>query len=110
MTRWIKIKNRLIGDSYKPLIIIELGINHNGNLRLAKQIIKEAKKSGAEIIKNQTHIPDMEMAPIAKTLKPGNSNKNIFEIIKKNYLSAKDERAFSKYVNYKQKIFLSTPF
>jgi N-acetylneuraminate synthase len=110
MKKFIKIGKRKIGEKYFPLIIPELGINHEGNLDLAIHMADLAFKSGAEIIKNQTHIPDMEMAPIAKTIKPGNSNKNIFEIIKKNSLSEKDERAFSKYVNSKKKIFLSTPF
>ena len=37
-----------------PLIIAELGLNHNGSLQLAKQSIKAAKLSGADIIKIQT--------------------------------------------------------
>ena len=110
MKKFIEISKRKIGDKYLPLIIPELGINHEGNLDLAIYMADLAFKSGAEIIKNQTHIPSMEMAPIAKKIRPGNSNKNIFEIIKKNSLSEKDEKAFSKYVKSKKKIFLSTPF
>ena len=52
----IKIGNRKIGPRQKPLIIAELGINHNGSLKLAKKIIDSAKSCGAEIIKHQTHI------------------------------------------------------
>ena len=50
-----KIGKRKVGPKYPPLIIVELGINHNGNFGLAKKIILSAKKSGAEIIKHQTH-------------------------------------------------------
>ena len=49
-----KIGRRLIGPKYPPLIIVELGINHNGNLNLAKKIILSAKKAGAEIIKHHS--------------------------------------------------------
>ena len=45
-----KIANRKIGSKFKPLIIVELGINHNGNLNVAKKIIDKAKIAGAEII------------------------------------------------------------
>ena len=51
----IKIANRLISISHKPLIIPEIGINHNGSLEIAFKIVDAAKRSGAEIIKHQTH-------------------------------------------------------
>ena len=51
----IKIGKRKVGLKYPPLIIVELGINHNGKFGLAKKIILSAKKSGAEVIKHQTH-------------------------------------------------------
>lgn len=37
----------------KTLIIAEIGVNHNGNFKLAKKLIHEAKKSGADIVKFQ---------------------------------------------------------
>ena len=110
MTRILKIKKRLIGDSYKPLIIIELGINHNGNLKLAKKIINEAKKSGAEIIKHQTHIPEDEMSLEAKKIRPPNANTNIFDLIKKCSISENEELKIKKFVEKKKMIFISTPF
>ena len=110
MNRLIKIKNRLVGDSHKPLIIIELGINHNGNLKLAKKIILEAKKSGAEIIKHQTHIPEDEMSIEAKKIIPGNANVNIYDLIKKCSISEDKERELKKFVEKNKMIFLSTPF
>ena len=105
MSKIIKIQKRKIGKGYLPLIVPELGINHGGNLELAIHMADLAFKCGAEIVKNQTHIPDMEMAPIAKNIKPGNSNKNIFEIIKKNSLSENDEKTFTKNIKSKKKYF-----
>ena len=64
---FIKISNRKIGPDFKPLVIFELGINHNGSLRLAKKIVDNAIKAGAEIIKHQTHIPEDEIFISDKT-------------------------------------------
>ena len=61
-----KIKNRIINENSDPLIIAEIGINHNGNLDHAISIADSAIKSGAEVIKHQTHIPDEEMSIEAK--------------------------------------------
>ena len=105
-----KIENRLIGPKYKPLIIPELGINHNGSLEVAFKIVDAAKRAGAEIIKHQTHIPEDEMSSEAKKIKPGNSNKNIYEIISKTSLNSEEEFKLFKYVCKKKMIFLSTPF
>ncbi len=77
-----KIENRLISDNHKPLIVPEIGINHGGSIEVAVKIVDAAKRAGAEIIKHQTHLPEDEMSSEAKKIKPGNSQKNIFSIIK----------------------------
>jgi len=106
----IKIKNRVISNNSDPLIIPEIGINHNGNLGLAFKIVDAAKRAGAEIVKHQTHVVEDEMSEEAKRIKPGNSNKNIFSIIKNSSISAEDEYKLFKYVEKKGMIYLSTPF
>ena len=106
----IKIENRSISINHKPLIVPEMGINHNGSLEIAFKIVDAAKRSGAEIIKHQTHISDDEMSLEAKKIKPGNSNKNIYEIISKTSLSEEDEFKLFTYIKKKKMIFLSTPF
>ena len=78
----IKIGNLKIGSDYKPVVIAEIGINHSGSLNIAKKMALTAIKNGAQIIKHQTHIAEDEMSDEAKTIKPGNSNKPIFNIIK----------------------------
>ncbi len=104
------ISKRKIGKDYPPLVISEIGINHNGILDLAIHLADTAIKHGAEIIKHQTHIAEKEMSNEAKKIKPGNSNKNIFSIIKECQLSEKDEFKFAKYIKQKKKIFISSPF
>lgn len=54
----IKIAGRAIGPEYSPYIIAELSANHNGKLETALQIIREAKKAGADAIKLQTYTAD----------------------------------------------------
>ena len=105
-----KIGRRLIGPKYPPIIIVELGINHNGNINLAKKIVLSAKKAGAEIIKHQTHIAEMEMSHEAKNIIPVHADINIFEIIKKNSISEKDEINLKKFVKKNNMMFISTPF
>ena len=77
-----KIADREIGFDKDPLIIAEIGINHNGNLDHAIAIADSAIKSGAEILKHQTHIPDEEMSLEARNTIPGNSKLSIYKIIK----------------------------
>lgn len=106
----LKIGNIKIGKSHPPLIVPEIGINHNGNLSVAIKMVDAAKKSGAKIIKHQTHIPEDEMSLEAKKVKPGNSKKNIYSIIKNCSLSEEDEFKLFKYVKSKNMVFISTPF
>ena len=59
----IKIGRRKISKDSEPLIVAEIGINHFGSLKLAKKIVDSIKKSGAEAVKVQIHIPEEEMRP-----------------------------------------------
>lgn len=54
----IQIKDRIIGKGYPAYIIAEMSANHAGDLDLAKEIIREAKKSGADCVKLQTYTAD----------------------------------------------------
>jgi N-acetylneuraminate synthase len=105
-----KIAGREIGKNRDPLIIAEIGINHNGNLDQAIAIADSAIRSGAEILKHQTHIPDEEMSLEAKKTIPGNSKFSIYKIIKDCALSEVDEKKLMNYIKSKKKIFISTPF
>ncbi|MBQ6696063.1 MAG: pseudaminic acid synthase [Lachnospiraceae bacterium] len=53
-----KIKNRMVGDGYPAYIIAEMSANHAGSIERAKEIIREAKRCGADCIKIQTYTPD----------------------------------------------------
>ena len=106
----IQIQNRKIGLSYPPLVIAEIGINHEGSLKVALEMVDAAHEAGAEIIKHQTHIVEDEMSKEAKKVIPGNASVSIYEIMEKCALSEEDEIKLKKYVELKGMIFISTPF
>ena len=108
--KYLEIDGRKIGKMYSPLVIAEIGINHNGSLEVAKEMVDAAFRAGAEIIKHQTHIVEDEMSKEAKKVIPGNSNISIYEIMKNAALSFSEEKELKEYVESKGMIFLSTPF
>lgn len=110
MSKYIQIKNRKVGPDYPPLVIVEIGINHEGSLKTAFEMVDAAWKAGAEIIKHQTHIVEDEMSKAAKKVIPGNANVSIYEIMERCALSEEEELELKKYVESKGMIFISTPF
>lgn len=110
MNPYIQIADRKIGPDYTPLVIAEIGINHEGSLEVAKELVDAAARAGAEVVKHQTHIVEDEMSGAAKKVIPGNADISIYEIMKRCALSEADEIALKKYVEEKEMIFISTPF
>lgn len=100
----------LVGGGAPPEIIAEIGINHNGDLNVAKEMAKSALNAGARIIKHQTHIAEAEMAQEAKSIQPINADKNIFDLIDQCSLSEDEEYKLMKYVESEGGVFISTPF
>jgi len=110
MSNEINISGRKVGLNYPPLVIVEIGINHKGNLATAFKMVDAAHSSGAEIIKHQTHVVEDEMSGEAKKVIPGNANISIYEIMEQCALNEEDETKLKKYVESKGMIFISTPF
>lgn len=104
------IENRPIGPEYPPLVIAEIGINHEGSLKTAFEMVDAAFKAGAEIVKHQTHVVEDEMSPAAKNVIPGNADVSIYDIMDRCALNEEEERQLKDYVESKGMIFLSTPF
>lgn len=104
------IGNRSIGYKHDPLVIAEIGINHEGSLEVAREMVDAAIAAGAEIIKHQTHVIEDEMSEEAKSVIPGNANESIYDIMERCALNEKDEIALKNYVESKGAIFISTPF
>lgn len=110
MKRYIEIQGRKIGEDYPPLVIAEIGINHEGSLDVAKKMVDAAFEAGAEVIKHQTHVVDDEMSEEAKKVIPGNADVSIYDVMERCALSEEDEIELKNYIESKGMIFISTPF
>lgn len=101
-------------EKMKVLIIAEIGINHNGDIELAKRMVHEAHIAGADIVKFQTFIPEQEVSkytPLTNYQQKNTSDEgfqNQMEMIKKYELSASQFREIQKYCEQEQITFLST--
>ncbi|MCW0217523.1 MAG: N-acetylneuraminate synthase family protein, partial [Prosthecobacter sp.] len=104
------LKDRKVGPDHPPLVIAELGINHEGNLETAKAMVDSAQRAGVEVVKHQTHIVEDEMSGAAKLVIPGNADVSIYEIMARCSLDEEQERELQEYVEAKGMIFISTPF
>lgn len=106
----ISIGNRLIGNNHSPLVIVEIGINHEGCLKRAFELVDAAWKAGAEVVKHQTHVVEDEMSSAAKKVIPGNADQSIYEIMDRCALNESEEIQLKEYIESKGMIFISTPF
>lgn len=107
---YMEIGNRKIGEDYAPLVIVEIGINHEGSLKTAFEMVDAAYEAGAEVIKHQTHIVEDEMSKAAKEVIPGNTDVSIYDVMERCALNEEDETKLKEYVESKGMIFISTPF
>ncbi|WP_299016320.1 N-acetylneuraminate synthase family protein [uncultured Photobacterium sp.] len=105
-----EIAGRNVGFDYDPLVIAEIGINHEGSLKVAFEMVDAAIEGGAEVIKHQTHVVEDEMSGEAKKVIPGNADVSIYEIMERCSLNEEDEIQLKEYVESKGAIFISTPF
>lgn len=110
MNPFIEISGRKIGTDYPPVVLAELGINHEGSLEAAFEMVDSAARAGVEILKHQTHIVEDEMTGEAKKVIPGNADDSIYDIMARCALSEEDEIKLKDYVESKGMIFISTPF
>lgn len=106
----VKIQNRLIGDIHSCFIIAEVGINHNGDIGIAKQLIDVAIDAGVDAVKFQTFTAegtlnkDIIVPPHIK------SKKDLYKQIQSWEFSESEFKELSEYCNRKNIIFLSTPY
>jgi sialic acid synthase SpsE len=103
------IAGREVGPDHVPLVVAEVGINHEGNVEKALELVDAAAAAGAELIKFQCHITDKEMVPTDMT--PGEiSSEKLWDIIKRCELTESEERRVQTYCAQKRMTYLSTPF
>ena len=106
----LTIGKRRIGPAHVPLVVAEIGINHEGDLDVAFEMVDAAKRAGVEVVKHQTHVVGDEMSGAAKTVVPGNAAVSIYQIMERCALSEDDERRLKDRVEAAGMTFISTPF
>jgi sialic acid synthase SpsE len=102
------IQGRPIGPKHPPLVIAEIGINHEGDYDKAVRMVEDASEAGCECVKFQAHVVDDEMIP--NDVVPGNTDETIWDIMVRCALSEEEDRALKALVESKGMIYLSTPF
>lgn len=98
----------------KTIIIAEAGVNHNGSLAIAKRLIEEAAKSGADYIKFQTFVTEKLVSKEAKQAEYQKKNlqneSSQFDMLKALELSLNDHYELIEYCNQLGVAFFSTAF
>ncbi len=100
-------------DNKKTFIISEIGVNHNGDINLAKKMIKSASECGVDAVKFQTFKSEDLVSENAKTAvyQEKNTNENSqLEMLKKLELSFEDFNELKSYASKCNVMFISSPF
>jgi len=110
----IKIKDRWIGEKEPVFVVAEAGVNHNGNMNLAKKLIDYAVEAGADAVKFQSFKTESVItknAPSAQYhIRATGGRETWFELLKRLELKEEEHFELLNYCNEKGIIFFSTPY
>jgi len=93
----------------QPFVIAEIGMNHNGSLKKAFRLVKEAKKAGVDAVKFQMHIAEEETLENAPH-HPYFKSEGRFEFFKRTAFSAKEWKQLRNYSHKLKLAFIVSPF
>jgi N-acetylneuraminate synthase len=110
----IHVGNKIISEDSSVFIIAEAGVNHGGDIQVAKQLIDIAVDAGADAVKFQAFktehliLKDVDKAPYQK--KTTNLAESQFEMLKRLEVTKEQNIELKQYCEAKNIIFLTTPF
>ncbi|MFC1521681.1 N-acetylneuraminate synthase [Elusimicrobiota bacterium] len=114
MSDKIRVAGRIIGAGQPCFIIAEAGVNHNGDIKVARQLVDAAVAAGADAVKFQTFKADRLVATSASKadyqIVNTDSNESQLEMLRKLELTQAMHRQIMDYCRLKGVMFLSTPF
>jgi len=102
------VAGREIGAGRPCFVIAEAGINHNGDAKLAADLVDAAADAGADAIKFQTHFPEQEMLRDGATA--AYVGESLFDLLTRTALSRDAHYALRERATERGVMFLSTPF
>ena len=103
----LKIGGRLIGPAHPCFVIAEAGINHNGDVAIASDLVHAAAEAGADAIKFQTVFPEHQMLRDGCAAYMGEP---LFDLLTRTALSRDAHYSLRDLAIKKGVLFLSTPF
>jgi N-acetylneuraminate synthase len=110
----IRLGGRKVGKGEPCFIIAEAGVNHNGSLQMARELVDIAAEARADAVKFQTFKPEKVCSPAAPKatyqLQTTDVEESQLEMGKKLELSFEAFRELHAYCESKGILFLSTPF
>lgn len=114
LNKSVKLGKSIVGDNYKPYIIAEAGLNHNGDIDLAKKLILQAKKTGCDSIKFQTFTADSRVSKHYRSAnfaeKADGLQEDIHEMFDRLSLSKKHTKEIFNFARKNKIEIFSTPF
>ena len=114
MVSAISIAGRLVGPGHPCFVIAEAGVNHNGEIEQACQLINAAVKAGADAIKFQTFTAESLATPNAPKAfyqqQTTGESESQFEMLRRLELSPRVHRELIDYCHDQKILFMSTPF
>src|ERR1035437_1314715 len=108
MDATLRIDGRSVGRGYPPLVVAEIGINHEGSIDKAIRMVDDAAAAGCECAKFQCHVIEDEMIP--NDVVPPNAEESIWSIMARCALTEREDLRLKQYVASRGMIYLSTPF
>lgn len=109
----IRIGNKKLDYNQTPFIVAELGLNHNGKISLAKKMINEAKRAGADAIKLQSFITEDFVGDKKLSYTYRSQGKEVtepqYKMFKRAELSQKEQKELFDYAKKIGIIAFSTP-
>lgn len=110
----VKIGDRIVGNGHRPFIIAEAGLNHNGDVSIAKSLIDQAKKIGCDAIKFQTYTAEKRVSNEVKSVKYAEEadglQENIYQMFKRLEINKKEHNEIFRYARKMNIEIFSTPF
>ena len=114
MIKPVKIKDFMVGPGNPCFIIAEVGVNHNGDMKLAHKLIDAAVKCGAEAVKFQSFVTEDLVTPEAQKaryqIETTGQNGGQFAMLKKLELSKDQQKELKTHCDETGILYLCTPY